>query len=297
MRRARAAAPRAPTLSAKAESRRRFAGEQASTPHRRPGSRDGTQRRSHTLRESAAWSTAIRASARRASARTFSAARPVPSPARTLRLQQLRELHGQRAGATPPLRDALVANGAEHRSPVDARVLPEASVFAIDDRRDQRGRNGVERRPLETDDACSPAAAVRAARRSDRAATLRKASTSISLSSKLSTLAGTRNSHAAPASAAKRPAPPTMPPTFTKPFHGVGSTVTGCSGISPNISGAYIASTRVAGQQERAGIVESHGVLDDPASLRYEAVVRPEHFEPAFFVRRTRPAFALLVAA
>ena len=44
-------------------------------------------------------------------------------------------------------------------------------------------------------------------------------------------------------------------------------------GASPNISGAYIASTRVGGSSKRAGIVEAHRVLDDEAALGHVTVV------------------------
>ncbi len=74
---------------------------------------------------------------------------PAAGPRAQALVEHGRELHRDRARAAAPAAGEVVPGGAEERSPVDAAVLAEAAVLGRDHRRNERGRDAIERHPLE----------------------------------------------------------------------------------------------------------------------------------------------------
>jgi hypothetical protein len=74
---------------------------------------------------------------------------PAAGPRAQALVEHRRELHRDRARAAAPAAREVVPGGAEERSPVDAAVLVEAAVLGRDHRRNERGRDAIERHPFE----------------------------------------------------------------------------------------------------------------------------------------------------
>ena len=160
-----------------------------------------------------------------------------------------RQLHRDRAGAAASLTGQVVAQRTECRAPVDAVVTPEAVVFAVDHRVDQRRAKPRRAEPTRSGARRSRSARDRSARRVDRADTPPTTA---------SARAPCRSRARRRLAARRSPRRPTQSRRCRRcaatTSHGVGSTTTGWFGRSPNISGAYIASTRVGGSWKVPGL-------------------------------------------
>ena len=172
-----------------------------------------------------------------------------PAAAAQRGVEQRGELHRDRAGAaTMSPRDALKA-GRDDGAPVDAAVREEAPVLGGEHRAPERRRDLVERRPGEP-----PAPRIGAHLLDHLAVAIEQQQIGGAIG-RAHVGEGGRGRHDA---AQDQPEPEARPAEGerdadehqrARPRHG--ATSSGAFGSSPNISGAYSASTRVAGSSKR----------------------------------------------
>ena len=166
-----------------------------------------------------------------------------------LRLQERRDLHRDRARAAMTPTQKAIACGADDAAPIDPAVLPEARILAAHDRCDQRRRDRLERLPVE-----APHVEIDARRVEHGAIAIehesigrREARANVR---EVRRLRRPRDRDRRRCEQSER-----REQDADAPAHSFASTAIAAFGDSPNISGAYIASTRVAGSRNWPGLL------------------------------------------
>ena len=165
------------------------------------------------------------------------------------RLQQRCDLHRDRARAAMASTHEPIARGANDAAPIDPAMLPEARVFAAYDCCDERGRDGRQRLPFE-----APHFEVDARRIEYRAVAIEheriRRREARAHGCEVRRLCRPRDRQRRREKHRER-----AEQNADASRHCLASTTTVAFGDSPNISGAYIASTRVAGSRNWPGLL------------------------------------------